>query len=63
MFKIPEMSERRKNSGVLIKEQESKGCPKVLSPGATGINPNLSDKLSNEPGLLGTYKDDSSRMP
>lgn len=63
MFKIPEMSKGRKYAGVLIKEQESKGYPKVLSPGATGVNPNLPAKLWRETGLLGAYKDDSSRMP
>lgn len=56
IFKIPEMGKGRKYAGVLIKEQEIKGCLKVFSPGATEMNRNLPDKLWSEPGLLGAYK-------
>lgn len=55
-LKTPEMGKERKYAGVLIKEQEIKGCLKMFSPGATGMNHNL-------PGLLGAYKKGLSKMP
>lgn len=40
---------QRKYTGI-SKEQQMKGCHKVSSPGATGMNFNLPDKLWKEPG-------------
>lgn len=52
-----------KYAGVLIKEQQIKGCLKVSSPGTTGINHNLQDKSWHEPGLSEAYEDDPSEIP
>ena len=54
---------KRKYTGVIIKEQQIKGCIKVSIAQVQQNERHPSDSLWRDPDLLRVYKDEPSKMP